>query len=1301
MLHYFLGAIFLSAIAQHGLVRRYLVLAFVTGLMLHHWVPFASVSAATHTWIGSGTNGNWGDIFQWAGFNAPPTSGVNTAIVMQGSDTSPDIQGIGNNDVDYDIDSITLSPAYIGGGTMFLSGGELTVDNEIVNNSTQKLQFNTEVHLGDQSLEIDASIGDIIFRLPVSASGADPIISVSGLGDVFIDGGISGGSDTALNVLGDNFVRVGGSLQSLKELNISGSGTVQIENSFASLSSGLSIDLANDATFDLNNVPLLMNRLSGSGSVDLGTASLTLQNNSNSTYIGVISGAGSIRQLSSGELMLRGINTYTGTTTISAGTIRILSSSNLGSGDIIFDFGDGTLATIGHFTNTRGVTIDANNSATIDVSGVLTQSGLISGDATTVLIKNGSGMLRMTANYVIPFQGDVEINEGVFDLAGSGNVLSEDTNVAIGSLGTFIVNNPEGVGNLSGSGSVVLNQQLNVGFDDASTNFTGVVSGVGGLAKMGTGTLLLSGNNSYTGATNIIDGRIQLVGTGRLSNSTDVIVSSAAILDLNGVSDTVDSITGSGSVRLGGGTLTVDENTVNARVFSGAISESGDFAKEGTHLLVLTGNNTYTGTTTLGGGTLRVASNNNLGAGNLIFDGGMLNTTGSFASARTVSINANQSAVVDVDAATTLTQSGTIIGAISTVIVKEGGGMLRTTSPNGGTFFGDIVIHDGTFDLAGGGDGLSNTTTVTVDSPGTFLVNNPDDIGGLDGEGSVVLNQILRVGHDDASTTFSGVLSGSGLFGKRGTGTVTLTEVNTYTGPTDIDGGTLRLSGNGELSTSTDVDVAASATLELVNATTSINNLTGTGSVVLNANSALFVGQNGGSSTFGGVVSGAGDFAHLGAGTLTLTGNNTYTGTTTIATGTVKLGGPDRLSDVTDLDILAAAATFDLNGMDETVDSIGGGGSILLGGGTLRVGAANGSRTFSGVISGTGELRKVGKGSQVLTGTNLYSGSTFVDQGELVLSDGGSIDQQTMAIGHNPGDDGAVTVDGPTTTWSLSNKLLIGAGGGMGRLEVNNGATFTVASQVGIGSSLSAGTLSLDGGTFELSSGKIFIDTAGVLQGQGDVIGDILSNGTVAPGNSTGILSATGSYVQNAIGSLLIEIGGTTLGTEYDQLNITGTARLDGELRVQLIDGFMPSINDMFEILNASDGMVDVFATESLPNLGDGMDWDVHYNTFGTVLEVIATFTADFDIDGDVDGEDLTDPVNGWEARYGVDLDGRNFLDWQRQFGSGVPLLASSQTVPEPNTVVLLLLGFLGLLVPRQLGFRFFFGSTLAIVPRH
>ena len=91
------------------------------------------------------------------------------------------------------------------------------------------------------------------------------------------------------------------------------------------------------------------------------------------------------------------------------------------------------------------------------------------------------------------------------------------------------------------------------------------------------------------------------------------------------------------------------------------------------------------------------------------------------------------------------------------------------------------------------------------------------------------------------------------------------------------------------------------------------------------------------------------------------------------------------------------------------------------------------------------------------------------------------------------------------------------------------------------------------------------------------------------------------------------------------------------------------------------------------------------YAWFGLRIASPVPLTADFDGDGDVDGDDLTDPIDGWETRFGVDLDGMNFLDWQREFGTNVPpLLSAAQAVPEPSSLVLLTLAAAGVLYRQR-----------------
>jgi autotransporter-associated beta strand protein len=167
-------------------------------------------------------------------------------------------------------------------------------------------------------------------------------------------------------------------------------------------------------------------------------------------------------------------------------------------------------------------------------------------------------------------------------------------------------------------------------------------------------------------------------------------------------------------------------------------------------------------------------------------------------------------------------------------------------------------------------------------------------------------------------------------------------------------------------------------------------------------------------STLSGAVSGSGGFTKLGAGVLTLTGGSTYDGPTLVTTGILRLGAANRLPTNNDLSV---TSTFDLNGFNQTLDTVTGGGTVALGAGTLTLGAADGTASFGGVISGSGGLTKIGTGTQTLTGSaSTYSGATTISNGVLALSN-------VAIIG-----DGAVTLAGGTLqltgTRDLTNGIL-------------------------------------------------------------------------------------------------------------------------------------------------------------------------------------------------------------------------------------------------------------------------------------
>ncbi|WP_198938022.1 autotransporter-associated beta strand repeat-containing protein, partial [Pelomonas sp. KK5] len=157
------------------------------------------------------------------------------------------------------------------------------------------------------------------------------------------------------------------------------------------------------------------------------------------------------------------------------------------------------------------------------------------------------------------------------------------------------------IGSLAGSGSIDLgNQRLAAGSDNSSTTFAGTISGNGGLSKLGTGTLLLSGSNSQSGITRLQAGTLALDGGSAQGDTTALDISAGATLQL-AASETIGSLSGAGAIALGEQRLTVNAGTDSA--FSGAIAggTAGALTKTGAATLTLGGNGDWGGETRIDG----------------------------------------------------------------------------------------------------------------------------------------------------------------------------------------------------------------------------------------------------------------------------------------------------------------------------------------------------------------------------------------------------------------------------------------------------------------------------------------------------------------------------------------------------------------------------------------------------------------------------------------------------------------------------------------------------------------------------
>ncbi len=412
------------------------------------------------------------------------------------------------------------------------------------------------------------------------------------------------------------------------------------------------------------------------------------------------------------------------------------------------------------------------------------------------------------------------------------------------------------------------------------------VTGEGQIVKSGSDELIVTGDNTYSGGTTISGGTLT-------ADHADSLGTGA--------------VANSGVLQVGEGEL---ENT---------LSGSGSLVKTGTGELTLSGDNTYSGGTTITGGTLTADYADSLGSG-------------------------------DID------NSG---------VLKVGEGDLENTLSGSGS-----LVKTGTGELTlSGNNTYSGGTTITG---GTLTADHADSLG----TGTIANNGVLQVGEGELENT----LSGTGSLVKTGTGELTLSGDNTYSGGTTITGGTLT------------ADHADSL---------------GTGAI---ANSGVLqVGEGELENT----LSGSGSLVKTGTGELTLNGDNDYSGGTTIDDG-----------------VLIA----------DHADSLGTG--AVANNGVLQVGEGE----LKNTLSGTGSLVKIGTGELTLSGDNTYSGGTTIDDGVLIAANvnalsGGDVDNSgTLMLDAN----GAFELANITTHTGATTALAAGSTLDAGQLTQEDGSTLSI-----------------------------------------------------------------------------------------------------------------------------------------------------------------------------------------------------------------------------------------------------------------
>ena len=519
---------------------------------------------------------------------------------------------------------------------------------------------------------------------------------------------------------------------------------------------------------------------------------------------------------------------------------------------------------------------------------------------------------------------------------------------------------PLTVGSIEGTGSFTLGGgQVTVGGLNLSTTVSGVIDDSGGnaaLVKIGSGTLTLTGTNTYAGGTVINGGAISVAADANLGDAAGTLALGGGTLQTTASFSTARATT----LNAGGGIFNTASGTTLTH--GGSIGGTGVLIKSGTGTLTLTGNNLYSGGTTVTGGLINFAAGNNLGTGTITLNGGGLqwatgNTTD--ISSRLAPLGAG-GATIDTNGnavrfATGLTGSGGL--------TKNGGGALFLLANNtytGGTTVNGGILHIG----AEGGPPGSIVGTVTV---------NGDD------------SHIAFLSTSSAGNLAITLNGGTGHFFGNSTGanaTITANAASTWFIENSGSGGQARFIVNAG---------GAFDISPLAISGTTAGSIEGAGAVRLGTKQ-LTVGANNLSTTVSGVIADGGrnggtggSLVKVGTGTLTLSGANTFTGGTTVNAGGLVVNG-------------SLASTVTLNdGMLAGSGTIGG---LVANGGMLAPGNSIGTLYISGNFAQTGgsyvvEANAQGQSDRVnVTGTATINGGTV----QLVAAPGNYATSTTYTI---------------------------------------------------------------------------------------------------------------------------------------------------------------------------------------------------------------------------------------------------------------------------------------------------------------
>ncbi|GAC1030749.1 hypothetical protein thsps21_15760 [Pseudomonas sp. No.21] len=887
----------------------------------------ASLADAELGALNSG-NGNW--------------SGASLVIQRNGTAVSSDVLGFDTTGGLFTVSGSNLQSGGQTFATFTNTGGVLTITftssgttatTALVNDVAQRITYRNDTPAGDANVKVTLNDG----------AGASATANVTVATDFIY---VTNTSDTA-TIDASNGTSFSEAV-AIAAADSTGSQTIVFASNLAGQTLNLNAGSINESlTFDMDQASGLI--LTG-GTLTLGggtTQTFTHGAGDTATISSVITGSGALTKAGAGNLTLSGSgNTFSGATTISAGTLTVSGGDALASNTSVSVAAGATLAlagneALGNLSGAGSVTLGSFN-LTSNQTADTTFSGGISGTGGVTFNQTGAATYSTTLSGTNTYSGSTILaNYGWLKLNGDASMA--DTNaVRVNGNSVLTLLSDQTVGSLASNNanaSIQLgNYTLTAGGDNTSTSVSGAVSGTGSLVKQGSGTLTLSGSNSYGGTTTVSGGTLSIAGDGNLGSGA-VNLASGTVLDVTGATTIDNAIVLAGNSSIGNS---------NAVTLSGAISGAYDLTKTGSGTLSLSGSNGY-GATYVSAGTLSIDNDGNLGSGAVnLAAGTTLALTGASTIDNAIVLGGNAS--VSTSAAATL--SGVISGAFT--LTKAGASTLTLSGSN---TYGATTVSAGTLSVAS--DSNLGSGTLTLGAGTTLAVTSATTI-----DNAIALSGSATV-NTGANTTLSGVISGSSLT-KTGASTLTLTGNNTYSGSTSVNTGTLSIASDANLGAGA-LNLANGTTLQITGTTTLDNALALTGLVTVNAGAA---------ATLSGTISGTGSLIKAGASNLTLSGSNTNSGTTTVSAGTLVVDGSTAsATTVASGATLAGSGTL---GGDVVVQS---GGTLSPGGAGVAILTVNGNLTLAsgstlsldinGTTAGTGYDRVVVNGTVDVSGAAL------------------------------------------------------------------------------------------------------------------------------------------------------------------------------------------------------------------------------------------------------------------------------------------------------------------------------------------